>query len=109
MKHIFLVSLFLCLSVGLGPDIDAKEALSVDQLMKDGSHAYERGDFEQAVERWTEASAAYERSASRAEQIDALIRLSEAYQSLGSHRLAAIQGRVPQRDRGNDSREKYVS
>jgi CHAT domain-containing protein len=91
MTRTVLVSLFLCLSVGLGPDIDAKEAPSVDQLMKDGSQAYQHGDFEQAVERWTEAVAAYEQSAARVEQIDALIRLSEAYQSLGRYQTAAIR------------------
>jgi tetratricopeptide (TPR) repeat protein len=59
--------------------------------MRDGSQAYQHGDFEQAVERWTEAEAAYEKSAARPEQIDALIRLSEAYQSLGRYRTAAIR------------------
>ena len=91
MTRTVLVSLFLCLSVGLGPDIDAKELPPVDQLMEDGSQAYQQGDFEQAVERWTEAVAVYERSAARPEQMDALIRLSEAYQSLGRYQTAAIQ------------------
>ncbi|MEK6640365.1 MAG: hypothetical protein AABZ17_06810, partial [Nitrospirota bacterium] len=91
MKYIILVSLSLCLSVGLGADLYAKEAPSVDQLMKDGSQAYQHGDFEQAVEHWTQAAAAYERSGARPEQIDALIRLSEAYQSLGRYRTAAIR------------------
>jgi CHAT domain-containing protein len=90
MTRTILMSLSLCLAVGLGADIYAQEAPSVDQLMEEGSHAYQHGDFEQAVERWTEAVAAYERSAARAEQIDALIRLSEAYQSLGRYRSAAI-------------------
>ena len=92
MTRIILVSLSLCLSVGLGADIHAQEVSPpVDQLMEDGSQAYQHGDFEQAVERWTQAAAAYERSAARAEQIDALIRLSEAYQSLGRYQTAAIQ------------------
>jgi CHAT domain-containing protein/Tfp pilus assembly protein PilF len=59
--------------------------------MKDGSQAYQHGDFEQAVERWTEAATVYEKSAARPEQIDALIRLSEAYQSLGRYQTAAIR------------------
>ncbi len=91
MTRTILASLSLCLSVGLGADIYAQEAPPVDQLMQGGSQAYQRGDFEQAVERWTQAVAAYERSAARPEQIDALIRLSEAYQLLGRYRLAAIQ------------------
>ena len=91
MTRTLLVSLFLCLCVGLGADIHAQEAPPVDQLMQDGSYAYQHGDFEQAVERWTQAVAAYERSAARREQIDALIRLSEAYQSLGRYRTAAIR------------------
>jgi CHAT domain-containing protein len=77
--------------VGLGADIYAQEAIPVDQLMQDGSQAYHHGDFELAVERWTQAEATYERSAARAEQIDALIRLSEAYQSLGRYRTATIR------------------
>ena len=91
MKHIILVMLSLCLLVGFGAGVEAKEAPSVDQLMKDGSQAYQHGDFEQAVERWTEAATVYEKSAARPEQIDALIRLSEAYQSLGRYQTAAIR------------------
>ena len=91
MTRTILVSLSLCLCVGLGADIHAQEAPPVDQLMQDGSQAYQHGDFELAVERWTQAAAAYERSAARLEQIDALIRLSEAYQSLGRYRTAAIR------------------
>jgi len=91
MKYIILVSLSLCVCVGFGADIHAQETTPVDQLMQDGSQAYQRGDFEQAAERWASAEAAYERSAARPEQIDALIHLSEAYQSLGRYRLAAIR------------------
>jgi CHAT domain-containing protein len=91
MTRIILVSLSLCLSVGLGADIHAQEAPPADQLMKDGSQAYQHGDFEQAVERWTSAEEAFEMSAARPEQIDALIRLSEAYQALGRYRTAAIR------------------
>ena len=91
MIRTVLMSLFFCLSVGLGADISAQETPPVDQLMKDGSQAYQRGDFEQAVERWTQAAAGYERSSARRQQIDALIRLSEAYQSLGRYRTAGIQ------------------
>ncbi len=91
MTRTVLASFCLCVSVGLGADIHAQETMPVDQLMQDGSQAYQHGDFEQAVERWTQAAAAYERSAARLEQIDALIRLSEAYQSLGRYRLAAIR------------------
>ncbi len=91
MTRTILVSLSLCLSVGLGAEIHAQEVPPADQLMKDGSQAYQHGDFEQAVERWTSAEAAYEKSAARPEQIDALIRLSEAYQALGRYRTAAIR------------------
>ena len=91
MTRTILMSLSLCLWVGLGADIYAQEAPPADQLMKDGSQAYQHGDFEQAVERWTSAEAAFEKSAARPEQIDALIRLSEAYQALGRYRTAAIR------------------
>ncbi|MDN5940836.1 MAG: CHAT domain-containing protein [Nitrospira sp.] len=91
MTRAILMSLSLCLCVGLGADISAQETPPVDELMKDGSQAYQHGDFEQAVERWTEAAAAYERASARPEQIDVLIRLSEAYQSLGRYRTAGIR------------------
>jgi len=91
MKRAFLLSVSLYLCVGLAADSYAQEALPVDQLMQDGSQAYLRGDFEQAVEQWTEAAEVYEESSARREQIDALIRLSEAYQSLGRYRTAGIQ------------------
>jgi tetratricopeptide (TPR) repeat protein len=91
MKRTILVGFSLCLCVGFGADIHAQEAPPVDQLMQDGSQAYQHGDFELAVERWTSAAAVYERSAARAEQIDVLIRLSEAYQSLGRYRMAVIR------------------
>ena len=91
MTRTILVSISLYLCVGLAPYIYAQEAPPVDQLMQDGSQAYQHGDFEQAVERWTSAAAAYERSAARAEQIDVLIRLSEAFQSSGRYRTAATR------------------
>jgi CHAT domain-containing protein len=91
MKRAILVGLSLCLCVEVGADLHAQEVAPVNQLMKDGSDAYQRGDFEQAVEHWTQAVSVYERSAARLEQIDALIRLSEAYQSLGRYRTAAIR------------------
>src|SRR5256885_8635009 len=91
MKGQIILGLSVLLSVAYMDVGHAQEVPSVDQLMKDGSQAYQHGDFEQAVERWTSAEAAYERSAARPEQIDALIRLSEAYQSLGRYRTAAIR------------------
>ena len=91
MKGHIILGLSVLLSVAYVAVGHAAEAPPVDQLMQDGSDAYQHGDFEQAVERWTKAEAAYEKSAARPEQIDALIRLSEAYQSLGSYRTAAIR------------------
>ena len=91
MIRTILMGLSIWLCVGMSADVFAQEAPPVDQLMKDGSQAYRHGDFEQAVERWTQAAAAYERSNARAEQIDALIRLSEAYQSLGRYQTAALR------------------
>lgn len=91
MTRTILMMLSLCLCAGLGIHVYAEEAPSAEQLMKEGSQAYQHGDFEQAVERWAQAVAAYERSAARPEQIDALIRLSEAYQSLGRYRTAALR------------------
>ena len=70
MKRAFLLSVSLYLCVGLAADSYAQEALPVDQLMQDGSQAYLRGDFEQAVEQWTEAAEVYEKSSARREQID---------------------------------------
>jgi CHAT domain-containing protein len=91
MKGQIILGLSIFLSVACVAVGQAKETPAVDQLMKDGSLAYQHGDFEQAVERWTEAAAVYEKSSARPEQIDVLIRLSEAYQSLGRNRTAAIQ------------------
>ena len=91
MKGQIILGLSILLSVAYVAVGHAQEAPPVDQLMKDGGQAYQHGDFEQAVERWTLAAVAYEKSAARAEQIDTLIRLSEAYQSLGRYRTAAIQ------------------
>jgi len=91
MTRTILMGLSLCLCVGLGADVHAQEAATVDQLMKEGSQAYQHGDFEQAVERWTQAAAAYDQSSARPEQIDALIRVSEAYQALGRNRTAALR------------------
>ena len=91
MKGQIILGLSVLLSVAYVAVGHAQEAPPVDQLMMDGSQAYQHGDFEQAVERWTSAEAAFEKSAARPEQIDALIRLSEAYQSLGRYRTAAIR------------------
>ncbi|MGH8584555.1 MAG: CHAT domain-containing protein, partial [Gammaproteobacteria bacterium] len=50
--------------------------------------AFERGAFELAAEGWTQAAAGYEGIGDRKAQGATLVRLAEAYQALGQHRLA---------------------
>src|SRR5262245_16279087 len=53
--------------------------------MEEGLNSFQRGDFEQAALNWTEAARLYEAEQKPKEQSLALIRLAQAYQSLGQY------------------------
>lgn len=59
-----------------------------DQLMAQGSAAFQRGQFERAVVVWQQASNRYAEEGKRNQQFDALLALSDAYQSLGQSQSA---------------------
>src|SRR5438093_260868 len=84
-RILFALSLLLC----LGPASQAwpDEGPSPELLLRDGNQAFERGAFELAAENWTMAAAGYERIGDRQAQSETLVRLAEAYQALGQHRL----------------------
>ncbi len=56
--------------------------------MEEGLRSFKRGDFEQAVSSWTEASRLYESEGMPKEQCKALIKISQVYQSIGQHSRA---------------------
>ncbi len=66
----------------------ASKASSSDPYFEQGLKAFQRGAFEEAVSRWAEAVSSYEREGKPAEQINALIHLSQAYSALGQYKQA---------------------
>jgi len=62
--------------------------LSAEEHSERGVNAFQRGDFEQAVVSWTEASRLFELEHNVGQQSSALIRTAQAYQSLGQYRDA---------------------
>src|SRR5206468_12937417 len=87
MRGVGLLLLACFLWVGSGALAQGDEAPSPEQLLRDGNQAFERGAFELAAEGWTNAAAGYERIGDRQAQSETLVRLAEAYQALGQHRL----------------------
>jgi CHAT domain-containing protein/Tfp pilus assembly protein PilF len=64
------------------------EPSPADELFQKGSHAYQRGAFDQAIQAWTQASAAYEKAGDAGGQAEALLRLAEVYLTVGQSRAA---------------------
>src|SRR3989475_12083702 len=58
--------------------------------MQEGLGSYQRGAFDEAAVSWTEAARMYEQAGKLNEQSDALIFLTQAYQSMG-HYIKALQ------------------
>jgi CHAT domain-containing protein/predicted negative regulator of RcsB-dependent stress response len=76
--------------LGVTVALAAEGASAADRQMAEGLQAYQRGAFEDAAAGWTEAARLYEQTGKLSEQIEALIFLAQAYQSLG-HYTKALQ------------------
>jgi CHAT domain-containing protein len=63
--------------------------MMVDERMKLGQVAYDRGAFDEAVAQWRQAARLYASQRNSKGQVKALVSLSAAYQALGQHRLAS--------------------
>jgi CHAT domain-containing protein/Tfp pilus assembly protein PilF len=64
------------------------QATSSEKYLEEGMRSFQRGDFEQAVLKWMEASRVYERAGKLHEQSAALTYLAHAYQSIGQYKQA---------------------
>jgi CHAT domain-containing protein/Tfp pilus assembly protein PilF len=69
-------------------DRSSSATVSAEEHNERGVKAFQRGDFEQAVVSWTEASRLFELEHNIGQQSSALIRTAQAYQSLGQYRDA---------------------
>jgi CHAT domain-containing protein/Tfp pilus assembly protein PilF len=80
----------VCLSVilALTALAAAQEEASPEKSMQEGLIAFQRGNFQEAVVSWTRAASAYGEAGRPENHTEALIRLAEAYQSLGLYRRA---------------------
>jgi CHAT domain-containing protein/Tfp pilus assembly protein PilF len=89
----------------------AVEGSSPEASLAQGLKAFERGAFEDAVSRWTEAAGAYERAGKLGGQVTALIQLSQAQSALGQYRQAVgtLETALPLADRlGDKARQAAV-
>src|SRR3989441_2096669 len=84
-------------SLGLPPGdfgvtvaLAVEDASSGDRQMAEALKSYQRGAFEEAAAGWTEAARLYEQAGKLNEQSEALIFLTQAYQSMG-HYIKALQ------------------
>jgi CHAT domain-containing protein/Tfp pilus assembly protein PilF len=83
-----LVLTALAIFLWVGPASPLEAASPPDAALAQGLEAFQRGAFEDAVSRWTEAAQAYERDGKPAGQVTALIQLSQAQSALGQYRQA---------------------
>lgn len=75
-----------------------------------GLNAFESGAFDLAIERWTEALHAAERSGQTREQITLLMHLADARLAIGQYRLAAqeLQGALAVAQKSGDGRGPLI-
>src|SRR5918995_4481055 len=90
LMHFRLLVLGLLLSsiTNLSKPSVAAEVSPTERQTQMGLEAFQRGDFEQAILNWTEASRLYERSGDIPQQCQALVNLSQADQALGRYKEA---------------------
>jgi CHAT domain-containing protein/Tfp pilus assembly protein PilF len=84
VRSLLLAFLLTCLG-NFSAALSAAEVSPADQVAAQGLKAFEQGDFEQAVLSFREAARLYDSEGKPSRQSDALIRLSQAYQSLGQY------------------------
>lgn len=88
MKPFLAVCACVLFLVGTGSALFGGEPGNADELFQKGSHAYQRGAFDQAIEAWTQAAAAYEKAGDGGGQAEALLRLAEVSLTVGQSRAA---------------------
>ena len=90
LRHLrsLVLSLFLTWIVNVSESVSGAEIPPTDSYAAQGLRAFQRGDFEQAVSSWTEASRSYENERKLSLQSNALIQLSQAFQALGQYKEA---------------------
>ena len=90
LRHLrsLVLSLFLTWIVNVAESVSGAEVPPTDSHAAQGLRAFQRGDFEQAVFSWTEASRSYESERKLSLQSNALIQLSQAFQALGQYKEA---------------------
>jgi CHAT domain-containing protein/Tfp pilus assembly protein PilF len=83
--RLLLLGLFVTCSGNLSVALSAAEISPADEVAAQGLKAFQQGDFEQAVLSFGEAARLYESEGQLSRQSDTLIRLSQAYQSIGQY------------------------
>lgn len=86
----FSLFIFMCLPVAVYAEDNDRHALlkkihDIDGRYKHGGSAFDNGNIEEAVELWEKTAADYGLERETAKQIDALVRLSVAYQYIGHY------------------------
>jgi CHAT domain-containing protein len=79
---------FALLILWLAHPVLTIEAASPETHLEQGMKAFQRGAFEEAVSSWADAARAYEKERKPAQQIGALIHLSQAYSAIGQYKQA---------------------
>ena len=78
-------SMTLALTLGAAPELNAAEG-----QFEQGVEAFQRGAFEEAATRWTDAARSYAEQRQVASQISALTHLARAQSELGQYHRAAV-------------------
>jgi len=82
------------------------QAVSAQTLMEQGTVSFRSGAFGAAVSSWAEAARLFDQSGNAGKHSEALIRLSQGYQSLGEHleALKAVEKALHLAQQGKDER-----
>ncbi len=87
--YLFLLLIALFSSWNMPTAVTAAEPADPASTFAQGVAYFQQGSFEQAAMSWMDAARQFEQKGQVNEQIDALIHLSEAFQSLGHYTKAA--------------------
>ncbi|NOG85709.1 MAG: CHAT domain-containing protein [Planctomycetes bacterium] len=89
LTHCCMVGTFaLSSSYAFAGIFSSKETPSPKQYSEQAQTSFQQGDFEGAIENWSEAVNLYKKQGMKDEQAEAFTRLSRAYESIGQYKSA---------------------
>jgi CHAT domain-containing protein/outer membrane protein assembly factor BamD (BamD/ComL family) len=112
-RRVLALTILACVGnppVSLAAALSNAEAASANQLMDRGMSAFQRGDFEQAAQHWSEAERRFAAAENPLQRSAALVQLAQAKRALGQYRdaLQSLESALALAETSRDQAQRAV-